>query len=687
MTKGSPPFDTDLSNDEILPIHRQENEPTETIDLSNLFSREIALSGGFDFEKPELAPFAELLKAISVPTLLLGRSHRVEMANEAFLDIAEDHGNLKGLTFSSLFPNPRAAREAQLLLERVFTKRRPVIEEKMLQIHNKRIWGRIHLRTLRVGRKQMVLAQVENLTAQKELRLVQKYKKLVNIFPIGIVEFKLRAPMHSSGPIDELLESVQGARVIDGNTEFANMYNRENVDGLIGLPLSSLFPPKGTNAVKVYEEWIRRGFTVHSFNTKETGSNGESLRFDNTFIANVDQLRLHGFWWLKQDVSEKARIEAELLKAQKLESLGTLAGGIAHDFNNLLTGILGGISVSQLHLDPEHPAAESIKSAATAAERAQDLTRQLLTFSKGGAPITTSAQISQVLRDCASFVLRGSNVQCEFSIPNNLWPVKMDESQISQVVNNLIINAMQAMPDGGTVLVRASKVHVGEESTVPLKKGRYVRVSISDRGIGIPRQNIRKIFDPYFSTKDKGTGLGLATSYSIIKKHGGMITVQSKVGLGSTFHFFLPAARKDPVSVRPKTGDLIRGEGKILIMDDEKFIRDLAGELLKNLGYRVVAAKDGHEAVQRYEEALAEGKPFDVVLMDLTVPGGMGGVEALKRLQDLDPTVKAIVSSGYSNDPIMADYKRFGFAAVLPKPYDGKQLSGKLDDLLRGESS
>lgn len=687
MAKGFPPFDDDYDSDEGMPIRHMEDEPTETIDLSSLFRTELSLSGGFDVDKPELAPFAELLKAISVPTLLLGRSHKVEMANEAFVEMTKDRGNLKGLTFSSLFPNPRAAREAQLMLERVFTKRRPVIEEKMLQIHNTRIWGRIHLRTLRIGRYQMVLAQIENLTAQKELRLVQKYKKLVNIFPIGIIEFKLRTPMHRSRPVDELLESVRAALVVDGNTEFANMYKRETVEGLIGLSLSTLFPPKGPAAVKVYEDWIRRGFGVHSFNTKETSRTGEPLRFDNTFIANMDNDRLHGFWWLKQDVSEKARIEAELLKAQKLESLGTLAGGIAHDFNNLLTGILSGISVAQFHLEPGHQAAESIKCSAIAAQRAQDLTRQLLTFSKGGAPITTSAQISQLLRDCASFVLRGSNVQCEFSIPDNLWPVKIDESQISQVVNNLIINAMQAMPTGGTVLVRATKVHIGEESTVPLRQGRYVRVSISDRGVGIPRNDLRKIFDPYFSTKDKGTGLGLATSYSIIKKHGGMITVQSKVGLGSTFHFFLPAAVKEPASNGRKDGELVRGEGKVLIMDDEEFIRDLARELLVNLGYEVVAAKEGGEAVQRYKDSLAEGRPFDAVVMDLTVPGGMGGGEAIKKLQELDPGVKAIVSSGYSNDPVMSDYKRFGFRAVLPKPYDGRQLSVKLDELLRSETS
>ncbi len=687
MAKGFPPFDGEVTGDEIVQFHPVEDEPTETIDLSSLFQQEISISGAFDVEKPELAPFAELLKAISVPTLLLGRSHQVETANDAFLNMAKVQGNLKGLTFSSIFPNPRAAREARWLLETVFTKRRPIIEERMLQIHDKRIWGRIHLRTLRVGRYQMVLAQIENLTAQKALRLVQKYEKLVRIFPIGIVEFKLRKPTVRAKPTQELLHSVQAARVVDGNTEFANMYRRENVEELIGMPLSGLFPPKGSAAIRVYEDWIRRGFAMHSFNTKETARDGRSLRFDNTFIANMEQNHLHGFWWLKQDVSEKAKIEEELLKAQKLESLGTLAGGIAHDFNNLLTGILSGISVAQLHLDPDNHATESIKCAASAAQRAQNLTRQLLTFSKGGAPITVSAQISHLLKDCASFVLRGSNVRCEFSIPDDLWPVKMDESQISQVVNNLIMNAMQAMPGGGTVLIRANKVHISEESRVPLERGRYVKVSISDRGIGIPRSHTRKIFDPYFSTKEQCTGLGLATSYSIIKKHGGMITVQSRVGVGSTFHFFLPAARTKPKPVFSHTGGFVRGAGKILVMDDEKIIRDLTQELLVNLGYEVVVAGDGNEAIQSYEDALAKGRPFDALIMDLTVPSGMGGVEAIKKLKELDPEVKAIVSSGYSNDPVMSDYEGYGFKAVLPKPYDGKQLSARLDNLLRSEAT
>lgn len=681
MTRGFPPVDEESESSSLRPIHKGEDEPTQTIDLSDLFRREISLSDNFDVDRPELAPFAELLKAISVPTLLLGRSHKVEMANEAFVELAKDLGNLEGLTFSSLFPNPRAAREAQLLLEKVFCERRPVIEERLLQIHKTRIWGRIHLRTLRVGRNKMVLAQIENLTAQKELRLIQKYKKLVNIFPIGIVEFKIRAPMPCAGPVNQLADAIQSARVVDGNTEFATMYKRGSVEGLIGLPFGSLFPCTGA-AAQICEDWIRRGFPVHSFNTRERGLGRGPLRFDNTFIANIDNARILGFWWLKRDVSEQARMEAELLKAQKLESLGTLAGGIAHDFNNLLTGILSGISVAQLHLEPWHRSADSIKSAAKAAQRAQDLTRQLLTFSRGGAPIRTSAQIPQLLRDCASFALRGSRVQCEFSIPDTLWPVKIDESQISQVVNNLIINAMQAMPGGGVILVRATKVNVGDDSTVPLPKGRYVKVSISDKGVGIPQKDIRKIFDPYFSTKDKGTGLGLATSYSIIKKHGGMITVRSKVGLGTTFHFFLPAAADKPPSVRTKPGQLVKGKGKVLIMDDEEFIRDLTNELLTHLGYEAACARDGKEAIQCYKEAMEAGRRFDVVVMDLTIPGGMGGMETIRTLRDIDPEVKAIVSSGYSNDPIMSDHERFGFKEILPKPYDGTQLSAKLDAVL-----
>ena len=352
-----------------------------------------------------------------------------------------------------------------------------------------------------------------------------------------------------------------------------------------------------------------------------------------------------------------------------------LAGGIAHDFNNLLTAILGNISLGKANSNLSETSIQRFEAAVKAGWRAQDLTHQLLTFSKGGAPVKSPSSISQLLRDCATFAVQGSNVRCELHVPENLWSAEMDEGQISQVVNNLVINALQAMPGGGSVLIRAKNAYVGKDQGLPLKEGKYVRVSVADHGEGISPKNIPKIFDPYFTTKETGTGLGLATSYSIIKKHGGLLAVRSKVGVGTLFYFFIPAAVTKSLSTEGTLIEPVKGRGRVFIMDDEEMIREMAGDLIRELGYEVALAKDGAEALDIYMSALREGRRFDAVILDLTVPGGIGGAQTLANLSKLDPDVKAIASSGYYGDPIMSDYAAHGFKAVLPKPYDIKRLS------------
>jgi len=664
----TPGFDPDLS------------DVTQTINLGSLFSEELTASGTFDLSQIRRAAFGRFLQALSVPTLLLGRSQKVEFANDAFGNLAPEPFDPLSITFGSLFTTPKQAREAQMLLRKVFAERRPAERETTLSIQGVRIWARIHLRTIRLGDEKLVLVQIENLTAEKQLLTVRKYKKLVEIFPIGIAEFVTSRHIHfteSSLSID----IVSNARVTDANAEFAKMYNRSQVKDLIGLPFGSLFPMTG-NGKALSEEWLKRGCPIRSFETRERGVRARLKHFENTLIGNVHGQQLRGFWWLKRDISEKKRTEAELLKAQKLESLGILAGGIAHDFNNLLTGIIGNISIARLYLDTGHSAAGRIERASNAAYRAQDLTRQLLTFSKGGNPIKATASISRLLKDCVSFVLRGSNVRCRFELPNDLWPAIMDEGQIGQVVNNLVINGCQAMPSGGTIAIGACNMGIGKGNSIGLKEGRYVRVSVTDTGVGIPRENIRKIFDPYFSTKEKGTGLGLALSYSIIRKHGGVITVRSKVGVGSSFLFYLRAAPPAPSRVGESSTEPPVSRGKILVMDDEPIILELARDALVHFNYDVTVAKDGREAVDQYRQAASNGRPFDVVIMDLTVPGGMGGKEAIRYLREIDPNVKAIVSSGYSDDPIMSNFEKHGFRAVLPKPYDGLKLREILDNLV-----
>lgn len=380
-----------------------------------------------------------------------------------------------------------------------------------------------------------------------------------------------------------------------------------------------------------------------------------------------------------RDITERQRSESERRKAEALEQLGLLAGGIAHDFNNLLTAIIGNISLASLLLPVNNEMTGRLNDAKNASLRARDLAQQLLTFARGGAPIKKTASIGRLIQDTVSFSLRGSRSRSEFRFGADLWQAEIDSGQISQVIANLVVNADQAMPNGGTL-------HVGCEnyrregsngsSIADLPPGDYVRVCIRDEGIGIPERYLKRIFDPYFTTKPKGNGLGLASTYSIIKNHQGLITVESEMNVGSTFTIYLPAARRKSVAEeeRVTSDDAIRGDGNVLIVDDEEAIRDLVEFTLTHLGYRVSTAETATDGVALYEEKLAAGDRFDLVILDLTLPGGMGGAEALKRLLEIDPEVNAIVSSGYATDATMSRYEDFGFQGVIAKPYEAGEL-------------
>jgi PAS domain S-box-containing protein len=384
-----------------------------------------------------------------------------------------------------------------------------------------------------------------------------------------------------------------------------------------------------------------------------------------------------------RDITDRKRLEEDLIRAQKLESLGILAGGIAHDFNNLLVGIMGNLSLSMLDLDPAGAACKQLKVAERASLRAQSLTQQLLTFSRGGAPVKKIIAVGPVVREAVEFSLRGSGVTCAVELTPDLRPIMADAGQIAQVVNNLVINADQAVHGGGAITVRAENDDAAHQRVPALKPGRYVRLSVRDSGIGIPREHIHKIFDPYYTTKQKGSGLGLAVTYSIIRKHDGHITVESAPGAGTTFSVYLPACDDGPAEARLDEGEIARGTGTILVMDDEAELRETVGQMLRRLGYTVELVENGAQAIERYGEALRDNRPFDAVIMDLTVAGGMGGREAMARLKELDPGVRAIVSSGYANDPVMADHGSYGFKGVVTKPFSLRQLGDALAAALK----
>jgi len=382
------------------------------------------------------------------------------------------------------------------------------------------------------------------------------------------------------------------------------------------------------------------------------------------------------------DITKLKKAEEELHKASKIESLGVLAGGIAHDFNNLLTVIIGNISLAKLDINKDADSFDVLTEAEKASFRARDLTQQLLTFSKGGAPIRKSTSIYSLLTDTVNFVLRGSNIKCNFIISGGLWNADIDEGQISQVIHNLILNARQSMDKTGMITVEAENVLVESSANTNLKPGNYIRIKISDQGKGIPDDVIDNIFDPYFTTRDEGTGLGLSVSYSIIKKHEGSITVDSTSGTGTMFEFDLPASQENIVSTLEQKNKPVLNGGNVLLMDDEQLILDVGKKILKHLGFNVVTASNGNEVVDLYRNAMASDRRFDLVIMDLTIPGGMGGRDAVKALIDIDPDVRAVVSSGYSNDPVMANYKDYGFSGIIEKPYRIDELKDALDRVM-----
>jgi PAS domain S-box-containing protein len=375
------------------------------------------------------------------------------------------------------------------------------------------------------------------------------------------------------------------------------------------------------------------------------------------------------------NITDRHLLEEQLLRTQKLEAVGLLAGGIAHDFNNLLQGLFGTISLAKMFSQKDGRPYQMLVEAEKALVQARDLTKQLLTFSKGGEPVKKVISLRSIIHDSVKFALSGSNVDYSFSIDDNLWPVCADGGQINQVMHNIVLNAGDAMPDGGTILIEVNNVIMGEKGGLPLREGKYVRIAVMDTGLGIPESHISRIFDPYFSTKQKGSGLGLTTSFSIVKKHGGLLDVKSDLGVGSTFFIYLPASEEKPPPARDGEEMLLTGKGAVLLMDDDEVVRAMAGYMIRSLGYEVDVAESGEEAIEKYVDALNAERRFDVVILDLTVRGGMGGEDTVKRMSVIDPGVRAIVSSGYSDSAILSNHKDYGFLAVLSKPYAIEELS------------
>ncbi len=446
--------------------------------------------------------------------------------------------------------------------------------------------------------------------------------------------------------------------------------------------LSAIHPddlPRMEEAVRKQREGSRSVHTEYRIR----GRDGDWLQWIDRGTVILDKngkpVRMIG---VCTDVTLRRRLEGEVLKTQKLESLGVLAGGIAHDFNNLLMSIMGNISLAKLSLPEDTDIGATLGEAEASCMQAKNLTQQLLTFSRGGLPIKKTIFISDLIRESTKMALSGSNSKAVFSIADDLRPVEADSGQMHQVINNLIINAVQAMPGGGLVEIGAKNISVTDETGLPLKEGSYVRLSVRDHGMGIPDKYIDNIFDPYFTTKKQGSGLGLATVYSITKNHEGLITVDSDPDSGTVFTLYLPASGREPEPTAHREQQIVREGRKILLMDDDDSVRTVCRQMLENLGYEIETARDGKEAVKTFRRAKKDDRPFSCAILDLTVKDGMGGKETAGELKKIDPGIRIVVTSGYSTDAIMAEHEKHGFHGVIVKPYNVKDLSAVLSRVM-----
>lgn len=510
------------------------------------------------------------------------------------------------------------------------------------------------LHELQVHQIELELQNAELHKSRDEFEsLLKKYTDLYDFAPVGYFT------LDRNGIISEV------------NLSGAHLFGVER-SRLTGMRFSQFVTPADRSAFSLFREKVftNRATKSCELTIATAAGNPRSVQIEALIAPSEHECRV-----ILVDITELQRTRQDLQKSQKLESLGFLAGGLAHDFNNVLTAVLGNISLARNLSNSPEELAERLEQAEQAALRARDLTQQLLTFAQGGAPVKNVITLDSLLEETVALTLHDSAVTCQFTLAPDLWPVHADEGQLRQVIRNLVTNALQAMGDGGTLTITARNIHVPPDEWL-------VEISVADSGTGIPKHLLPRIFDPFFTTKAQGNGLGLATSYSIIKKHDGTIAVESVPGKGTIVHISLPAAQHREQSAAATPPVLQRGEGRILVMDDEEIVREMLTVMLTGLGYLVECTADGNAAVDLYGQRLAEGTPFDAVIMDLTVPGGVGGKDAIASLLRIDPQVKAVVSSGYSTDAVMANYRDYGFSAVLGKPYLPQEMCRVLHELL-----
>ena len=516
-------------------------------------------------------------------------------------------------------------------------------------------------------------------------------KAVLDITKFKLMEDRLKEGENKFRTLFDLAEDaiflLDRDRIIDYNKKALEMFGC-TAEQIIGKTMNEFSPPVQPDGRYSNEKAIEKINTAiynesQLFEWKYSKYDGtvfdaevrpSTFRFGDNIFTQL----------LVRDMTYHKRMEEEIVKSKNLESIGTLAGGIAHDFNNLLMVIMGNISLAKLHLDPDSKAMERLSDAESASMAAKDLTQLLITFSRGGEPWKKVISIAPAIKSTARFVLSGSRIKCKYNLSDSLHAVYADEAQLRQVFHNIINNARESMTMGGVLTIRIDNVVITKKDKIPLPYGDYIKISIEDKGTGIKDEHLSKVFDPYFTTKNmgvqKGMGLGLSVSYSIIKKHAGYIMLESTLGVGTTVYIYLPAYKKETEVVSKKK--IIQARGRILVMDDVEEVRLVTSNMLIKLGYEVVCAEDGREAVEFYKQAGEVGSPFDAVILDLTVKGGMGGKEAIAELISVDPHVRALIASGYTDDPIMDNFMEYGFRGAVNKPYKMEELGEALNRLI-----
>ena len=432
---------------------------------------------------------------------------------------------------------------------------------------------------------------------------------------------------------------------------------------------------------------LKQGKIIDNFGDILLLSKHKIVRHINISIAPIQKTEnlVAGVVCVIRDITQKRKFDEEMQRLNKLDSIGVLAGGIAHDFNNILTSIIGHTSLLKQEFKNNNMIINRLVQIENASSRANQLTQDLLTFSKGGKPIVTIFSLPALLKDTLGYLSIELKSKTDIAIQNDLWNLNADASQINQVIQNLIINADQSMPMGGTIKISAVNMNLYEENSYSLPTGEYIKLSITDQGVGIKKEYLSCIFDPYFTTKAHGRGFGLAICHSIILNHKGTITVDSKFGSGTTFTIILPASKtvEMPRAKLPTHESTEKKKGKILVMDDDDLVREIIGEMLREIGYQCEFAQNGDEAISAYKKAKSEGNPFDLLIIDLIIKNGMNGKEAIKKLRSMDPKIKAIVSSGYSTDSVLSDFHDHGFSGIVVKPYELNELNEAIAKVLK----